>query len=728
LSFREEGGVRRVLFFFGVVYGNSFGLCIGGFVGGRPYGYSSFAYDLTPYLTDDGSAVVAVRVDNSRQPNCRWYSGSGIYRHVWLTITDPVHVAHWGTFVTTPEVDDDRAQVACEVTVDNDGDDEADIEVSAHVLEAPDAKSEPVALTVEPGGSRQTDLRLALGDPTRWSPDQPHLYTLRVEVARDGETIDRYDTRFGVRTIRFDADEGFFLNGESLKFRGVNEHHDAGCLGAAVPDDVARRRLGILKGMGCNAIRIAHNPASPALLDLCDETGFLVVEDAFDEWRAGKKPFGYQLDWDDWWERDLVDMIRRDRNHPSVVMWSVGNEIKEVREGRPEGLPIMADLQATCHREDPTRPMTCGTCTIHRTLEAGYGPLMDVAGYNGGGGSCFDYEEHHAKYPDMVMFASEVPHSLQTRGVYRTKSWYRDLPHKTDLRYIDVPDLTGEEVFPDFDEHYQSSYDNAMVRISSIDSWRRTRDLPYVCGEFRWTGFDYLGECYGWPAKSWNFGVIDLCGFPKDTYFFYQSQWTDTPMVHVLPHWTWPGLEGTDIPAIVYTNCDEVELWLDDRSLGRKARDDDAMQLRWDVTYQPGALRAVGYREGEEAATCEHVTAGAPAGLKAAAVEETIRADGTGVAHVAIDVVDDQGRTVPSAGPDISVDVSGPGRLIGLENGDPLDTTVYTADHRRAFHGRMLAIVQAHGDPGEVTVTARAEGLAEGACRVEAATADSMPG
>jgi beta-galactosidase len=715
-------GDRRVLMEFDGVYRHSEVWCNGSFCGKRPYGYSSFCYDLTPHIAANKTALVAVRVDNSRQPNSRWYSGSGIYRHVWLTLASPVRVGHWGTFVTTPRVSSERAVVRCMVTAVNDTAAVVDVELVATVVDHPACGSAIGASRIPASGAATTELMLDLPQPRMWSPASPHLYTLRVELQQQGRAIDRYDTRFGVRTLRFDANAGLFLNGSSLKFQGVNEHHDAGCLGAAVPDDVLRRRLGILKAMGCNAIRTAHNPASPTLLDLCDELGFMVVEEAFDEWRDGKTPFGYQLDWDQWWERDLTDMIRRDRNHPSVVMWSVGNEIKEVRQGRPEGLPIMAALRDVCHREDSTRPMTCGCCNSRETLAAGYGPLMDVFGYNGGGGGCFDYEKDHAHFPSMVMFASEVPHTLQTRGVYRTQSWYRDLQRNPNVERLEVPHLTASELFTEFDEHYHSSYDNAMVRISCIDSWRRTKALPYFCGEFRWTGFDYLGECYGWPAKSWSFGVIDLCGFPKDSYFFYQSQWTTMPMVHLLPHWTWPGHEGRIIPVISYTNCDRVELFLDDRSLGSRERDDDAMCLRWDVPYQPGTLRAEGYRGRHVVATCAHATAGEPAALVLDPIERTVRADRTGVAHVAIAVVDAEQRYAPHANPLIEVEVAGPARLIGLENGDPLDTTNYRLAHRRAFHGRMLAVIQASDVEGPITITARVAGWPEASCRIAAVT------
>jgi beta-galactosidase len=720
----EDLGDRRILVEFDGVYMNSEVWCNGHFCGLRPYGYSSFCYDLTPYVTAGASTSVAVRVDNSRQKNSRWYSGSGIYRHVWLTVAGPVRVDHWGTCVTTPEVSAERAVVECAVRVVNEGGWDR-LTITATITDD-EGREVPIVHRSRRRHRQPTDqllledIVLDLPAPRLWSPDTPHLYTLRITLERDGQVVDCYDTRFGVRTIRFDADQGFFLNGQSLKLKGVNEHHDAGCLGAAVPDDVTRRRFQILKEMGCNAIRVAHNPASPAFLDLCDEMGFMVVEDAFDEWRDGKTPFGYQLYWEQWWERDLVDMIRRDRNHPCIVMWSVGNEIKEVREGRPEGLPVMQALRDVCHREDPTRPMTCGCCSTRKTLAAGYGPLMDVVGYNGGGGSCFDYEKDHAAYPGMSIFASEVPHTLQTRGVYRTRTWYRDLARNPGLERIDVPHLAEDELFPGSDEHYQSSYDNALVRISAIDSWRLTKTLPFMCGEFRWTGFDYIGECYGWPAKSWNFGVIDLCGFPKDTYYFYQSQWTDAPMVHILPHWTWPGLEGKTIPVICYTNCERVELFLDGESLGMQERDDEAMLLRWDVPYRPGLIKAVGCRDGVEAATSVHETASEPVAIRLACDEIVVPANRTGIAHVVATVVDSQGRFVPHADNDVLFDVAGPAELAGLENGDPIDSTGYKLNHRRAFNGMLLAIVRVGDEEGKVTVTAMADGLGRVACDIPA--------
>ena len=752
-------GSRHMMIEFDGVYMNSEVWCNGRSCGVRPYGYSSFCYDLTPLVKAGEQAVITVRADNSRQRNSRWYTGTGIYRHVWLTIAGEIRVHHWGTYITTQDVSAESATVKCAATVINEGMEDAEICVRAS-LPGDGSSAVEQACVVGSGRQMQVNFAIDVPKPRLWTPDSPELYTMRIEIVQAGAVIDTHYTRFGIRSIRFDADTGFHLNGQGLKLRGVNEHHDAGCLGAAVPDDEIRRRLRILKGMGCNAIRSAHNPASPALLDICDEMGFMVVEDAFDEWKDGKTPFGYQLYWDEWWERDLADMIRRDRNHPCIVMWSVGNEIKEVREGRPEGLSIMKALRDVCHREDPTRPVTCGCCNSRETLKAGYGDLMDVMGYNGGGGGCFDYEKDHEKYPGMKMFASEVPHTLQTRGVYRTRTWYRDLArnkgnicwHESatgggaapaamleaeaksasffagiknarplDLMY--VPHYTEFEVFGNFDEHYQSSYDNALVRISASDSWQRTKRLPFFCGEFRWTGFDYIGECYSWPAKSWNFGIIDLCGFPKDTYYLYKSEWTVEPMVHILPHWTWPGLEGKKIPVIAYSNCDEVELFQDGKSLGT-IRKSGVMYLRWDVEYRSGQLKAVGIRRdesGQQRVECIQKTAGEPAAVRLSSEESHIRADGTGIAHIAATIVDKAGTMVPYAGHDIFFKVEGPGMLIGVENGDPIDTSNYKLNHRRAFHGMMLAIVRSTERGGKITISAESEGLSPGSCTVVSA-------
>ena len=714
-------GDREVLIEFDGVYRNSEVYCNSTSCGRRPYGYSSFCYNLSALVTAGETSVISVRVDNSEQPNSRWYTGSGIYRHVWLTIVSPVRIDHWGTSLSFLEISETEARLESTTTIVNNRNAKCGVELSTTLVSPSGVSVGTVSNRVDIAGGERREVpgRMIVDHPELWSPDTPLLYTLQSRVTSGGVLLDSYETRCGIRSIRFDADEGFFLNEMNIKFKGVNEHHDAGSLGAAVPDDVIRRRFAILREMGCNAIRTAHNPASPSFLDLCDEIGFMVVEDAFDEWREGKTKYGYHLNWDQWSERDLSDMIRRDRNHPSIVMWSIGNEIIEVREGKPEGVPVMTDLREICHRNDPTRPVTCGCCSIRETNAAGYGALMDVVGYNGGGGSCFDYEIDHRTYPERIIFASEVPHTLQTRGVYRTQSWYRDLSENPELERIEVSDLSRSEVFTGFDEQYQSSYDNAMVRISSIDSWRLTDTLPFLCGEFRWSGFDYLGESNAWPAKSWNYGIIDLCGFPKDSYFFYQSQWSTVPMVHLLPHWTWPGLEGSTIPVVAYSNCKTVELFVNDTSHGIKDLGSD-MFLCWNVDYEPGILRAIAYHGDRAVAHSMHATAENESALRLTCDDETVRADGTGIAHVTIEVVDDRGIVHPHAAPELAVSVAGAGTLIGIENGDPIDTTNYQCGRRRAFNGMALAIVQASKAGGGIRVFVEAEGLSSSSIEIQA--------
>ncbi|NQT86957.1 glycoside hydrolase family 2 protein [bacterium] len=669
-------------------------------LGHRPSGYVGFCYDLTPYLTD-GPNVLAVRVDNSEQPNSRWYTGSGITRHVWLTAAEAVHIAHWGAHVTTPEVSAEMATVRVRTTVVGDH----SVTLDTAVL-APDGSCVGSARSE---GRTDFDQSIPVPEPLLWRTEEPQLYTVRSRVLDGDELLDSLDTPFGIRRICFDPEQGFLLNDEPVKLRGVNEHHDLGCLGAAAPDEAVERRLDILQAMGCNAIRTAHNPPSPALLDLCDRMGFLVMDEAFDEWREGKVPYGYHRHFDEWAERDLRDMIRRDRNHPCVVLWSVGNEIRE--KGTPEGVETLEWLVGICHDEDPTRPVTCGCDAIHQANASGFAEGLDVVGYNGGGGSVFQIDDDHATWPDRRMLATEIPHTFQTRGVYRTTSWMRVRdsdanpdPHDVGLP---VPDLAPEEVFPDVHPKHCSSYDNCSVRISARDSWRLTRDHAWFAGEFRWTGFDYLGESLGWPAKHWNFGVIDTCGFPKDAFYFYQSQWTTAPMVHLLPHWTWPGKVGATIPVWCYTNCEGVELYLNGRSQGQREMGVRS-HLAWNVKYEPGELVAIGRRRGKDVARQEVHTAGRPAAV-------LLEAEGRALVHVRASVRDSMGRFVPTARARLSFEVEGDGKLLAVDNGDPLCHERYGAQTREAFGGLCLAIVQR---TGKVRVIVRGEGLRTASIRL----------
>ena len=554
---------------------------------------------------------------------------------------------------------------------------------------------------------------LEIKQPDLWSIETPVRYLALTKLTKGTQILDTYETPFGIRDMRFEVETGFWLNGKNIKIKGVNNHHDAGPLGAAVPNDVLHRRLVLLKEMGCNAIRTAHNPFSPEFYNMCDTMGFLVMDEVFDEWIAswpwvkyeneGKVKHGYHKHFEEWAETDLKDVILRDRNHPSIFLWSVGNEIPD--QCYPEGPERLKPLMEIVHQLDSTRPVTAGCCFIHLANETGFSSLLDVAGYNGGGGSVF-YERDKAVYPNRKFIATEIPHSFQTRGVYKTKTEMR-APHEG----IPVPDLTETELFPEFSKFYSSSYDNSSVRISARDSWRRTDSLTYVAGEFRWTGFDYLGEAIkGWPARFHNFGIIDICGFPKDHYYFYKSKWTTEPMVHILPHWTWPGKEGKIIPVWTYSNGDEVELFFNGESLGAKSNKGQ-MNLSWDVPYVPGVLKAVAKTNGKVVAESLVETASEPAKIEVIADKKISNADGESCVHLEINVLDEKGNFVPNANNLIKFQINGPATNIGVDNGDPLDLESTKINQRKAFNGKCLLILQSQKKTGVVTVDVHAEGL-----------------
>lgn len=700
------------------IYRNSDVWVNGKHLGNRPNGYISFSYDLTPHLEYGGENTIAVRVDNSQQPNSRWYSGSGIYRHVWLSVTNKIHVAHWGTYVTTPEVTRRSASVRVRTEVVNETSQRKQVEIVTRIMGPGGEMLEAVSAhcLTDASTTHEFDQEALVANPKLWSIDDPKLYRVETIVKTGGAIVDSYTTPFGIRTIRFDANEGFFLNERNVKLQGVCIHHDAGCVGAAVPDQVIERRLKILKAMGCNAIRTGHTPFSPVFYDLCDRMGILVLNEAFDCWMSAKSksPYGYNLYFEKWWARDLTDQIHRDRNHPSVIMWGIGNEVHETKG--PEGLDILIPIRDLIHAEDPTRLVTVGCNGIKGVNAAGVAEAMDVVGYNGGSGSCFEYDNDHKTYPERKMYGSEVPHSFQTRGVYRTQTTFRDA---SKMKRIVVPDLTAEEVFTDFHPSYNSSYDNSYVRICARESWRMTKERDFFAGEFRWTGFDYLGESRGWPAKHFNAGVIDTCGFAKENYYFYQSQWTDEPMVHILPHWTWKGKEGTVIPVWAYTNCDTVELYLNGKSLGEKTLG-DKMNLSWDVEYTRGTLKAVGKRGGKVVSQDIVHTAGKPARAAVSSDRKNIRADGRDLFHLEVRIVDDKGRFVPTAVNEVTFDITGPGRIIGVDNGDSIDHASYQTNSRKAFAGMCLAIIQSTQEPGQIRVTAKSKGLRSSTVTVNA--------
>ena len=694
---------KQLLFIdFDGVYMNSEVWINGHYLGDRPYGYSSFRYELTPYLHfGDKSNVIAVRVDNSKQPNSRWYSGSGIYRNVWLVTTPKVYISHWGTYVSTPEV------TAGEATV----------KIQTHVRNAT-ASEEPVSLTTVlydlqgkevgrtkaeetlNGGTEHTFTQvLKVSNPTLWSTTDPYLYKAVSEVSVAGKRGDTYQTPFGIRYFRFDSKTGFYLNGKHLKINGVCDHHDLGCLGAAINTRALERQLQILKSMGCNGIRTSHNPPAPELLQLCDKMGFLVMDEAFDCWKKGKNKYDYHLYWDQWHQRDLSDFIRRDRNHPSVIIWSIGNEIPDQWDSA--GASIALELRGIVRSLDTTRPITSAMNNPEaKNNSLSHSGAMDLIGHNY---AAKNYDAFFKSFPGAKFIATETTSALETRGEY-------DLPADS-LRIW--PPKRGSGITMNAD-YTCSAYDNCRVPWGNTHETvlRATRDHDFVSGMFVWTGFDYLGEPtpYHWPARSSYFGIIDLAGFPKDAYYLYKSVWTDTPVLHILPYWNWKQGDTVDVVAY-YNDADEVELFLNGQSLGVRREQDGAMHVTWRVPYQPGTLKAVSRKAGQVVLTREVHTAGPAAKIVVEPDRADIEANGKDLSFVTVKIVDAAGNMIPHADNMLTFNIAGPGAIAGLDNGSETDHESFQGTQHKAFNGLCLAVIKAGKTRGNVTLTVSAAGL-----------------
>jgi beta-galactosidase len=701
----------------------------GRFVGGWPYGYASFRLDLTPFVEYGAGNVVAVRLDNPPDSS-RWYPGGGIYRNVWLEKTAPVHVAHWGTFVTAHEVTPRSATVSVRFTLDNDGASAAGVKVTTRLYELTPAgakSARPVAATDPssfnlPAGSRSGfNASARVANPRLWSPQSPSLYAAVTTVEQDGKTVDVYETVFGIRTVKFDAARGLLLNGEAVEIKGVCNHHDLGALGAAVNRRALERQLEIMKEMGVNAVRTSHNPPAPELLDLTDRMGFLVMDEAFDAWRRAKKKNDYSLLFDDWHEKDLRALVRRDRNHPSVILWSTGNEIGE--QGTPEGHKLSERLSRIVREEDPTRPVTAGANHVGAGYN-GFQKTVDVFGYNY---KPQEYGKFREKNPDIPLYGSETSSTVSSRGEYFFPVEEDKDKGKSDFQV--------------------SSYDLYAPRWATTPDaeFRAQDEHPSVAGEFVWTGFDYLGEPTPYnadasnllnftdpaaqarvgeelkaigkirvPSRSSYFGIVDLAGFRKDRFYIYQARWRPgLPMAHVLPHWNWPGREGQVTPVHVYTSGDEAELFLNGRSLGRKRRGAFEYRLRWDdVRYEPGEVRVVAYREGRRWAEDVVKTTGPAARLMLKADRSEIAADGSDLSFVTVSVTDAAGLAVPRAKNRIRFEVSGPGEIVAVDNGDPTSHESFQSKERAAYNGLCLVVVRSKaGAPGSIKLRAHSEGL-----------------
>ena len=663
-------------------------------LGRHPYGYTSFYYDLTDALKPEGKNVLAVRLDVD-QPCSRWYSGAGIFRHVRLVAVKPVHVAHWGTCVTTPSILPGEAEVKIATRVENKGDKPAEVQLWTEVI-GPDAKvmrpaGDPPTQTVAAGEEATFVQKVTVKQPMLWSPDQPQLYRATSQLSVAGETVDFTTTNFGIRTVEFTKQNGMLINGRRVQVKGVCDHHDLGCLGSAANRRTIQRQLEILKGMGCNAIRTSHNPPDPALLDLCDAMGFVVMDEAFDEWKNNKTPHGYGRFFDEWSEPDLVSMLRRDRNHPSIVLWSIGNEIPE--QDAKNGYAMSKRLVDICRREDPTRLTTSACSSPGGANRTGFAKPLGVFGINYNIGA---YQQFKDKYK---LIGSETASALSTRGEY------------------------GLTEGKDGKLHIQREFDHQVTSYELVGpGWGYNAETgllaimhsPWVAGEFVWTGFDYIGEPtpYRWPSRSSYFGIVDLAGFPKDRYYFYRSVWRPEPLVHLLPHWNWTGWEGKEIPVWAATNCDSVELFLNGKSLGEKKLDrDHSLHVEWLVPYSAGKLKAVGKTGGKEVASDEIRTVGKAKRLVLVPDRAKIHADGEDLSFVTVQVVDDQGSVCPGASNMVQFHISGPATIAGVDDGNPICHEPFKADKHSVFHGLGLAVVKSNHEAGKITLRAEAEGL-----------------
>ena len=692
------------------IYRNSEVWINGNYLGKRPYGYSSFRYELTPFLLyGDQQNVITVKADNSQQPNSRWYSGSGIYRNVWLVTTNKIAVDHWGTFVTAPTASRESALVRISTSVRNSTGSSVTVTVASTIYspggrEVAMVKNGDVELT---GQETEVTQEVTLENPELWSVDNPLLYRVVTEIISGGKVTDSYETVTGIRFFAFDSERGFLLNGEPLKILGVCNHHDLGCLGAAVNTRAIERQLEILKEMGCNGIRTSHNPPAPELLDLCDRMGFIVMDEAFDMWKVKKTDYDYHLDFDEWHRQDLEAMVKRDRNHPSVFIWSIGNEVMEQWQRDGSGEAIATELAAIVRALDNTRPITsgCNDPAPHNPVIAS--GALDLVGFNYRDTLWTRFPE---AFPGGKFIGTETNSALATRGSYDLPSdVIRRWPARWDQPFKDGnPDLTC------------SSYDNCTAPWGTThqDCWKLIRDNDFLSGMYIWTGFDYLGEPtpYWWPARSSYFGVIDLAGFPKDAYWFYQSEWTDKPVLHLFPHWNWNPGQTVDVWA--YTNCDEVELFLNGSSLGRRVKGDEDLHLMWRVEYEAGTLLGVGYKDGTEIMRKEIRTAGEPAAILLSPDRSEIDAGGSDLSFITVTVVDKDNIPVPHADNLVQFSVEGPGTIAGVDNGLQTSMEPFLADYRKAFNGKCLVVLRSGKEKGEITVKASSGGLTGEACKI----------
>ncbi|MDU8956922.1 MAG: DUF4982 domain-containing protein, partial [Bacteroides sp.] len=686
-----------------------------------PFGYNSFHCNVTPFLNKDGkNNTLAVRLEN-RPQSSRWYPGAGLYRNVHLIVTEKVHVPVWGTQITTPHVSDEFAAVRLQTKIENAGE-KTEIRIETEIL-SPDGK---VVTRKENKGrinhGQPFEQNFIVNAPQLWSPESPALYKAVSKVYADNQLVDTYSTHFGIRSIEYIADKGFYLNGKHRKFQGVCNHHDLGPLGAAINVAALRHQLTLLKDMGCDAIRTSHNMPAPELVELCDEMGFMMMIEPFDEWDIAKCENGYHRYFNEWAERDMVNMLHNYRNNPCVVMWSIGNEVPT--QCSPVGYKVAKFLQDICHREDPTRPVTCGMDQVTCVLANGFAAMIDIPGLNYRANR---YQEAYDKLPQNLILGSETASTVSSRGVYK----------------FPVKDKKSAQ----YDDHQCSSYDVEACSWSNIpdEDFALADDHHWTIGQFVWTGFDYLGEptpyYTDWPSHSSLFGIIDLAGLPKDRYYLYRSHWNkEQETLHILPHWNWEGREGEITPVFVYTNYPSAELFINGKSQGKRTKDlsvtidnsadsvsimnlkrQSRYRLMWmDTKYEPGTVKVVAYdADGKAVAEKELHTAGKPDHIELVADRNVIKADGKDLSFVTVRVVDRDGNLCPDASHEISFKVKGEGSYRAGANGNAASLESFQHPKMKVFSGMMTAIVSSTEQPGKITLEATGKGLKKGALIIE---------
>ncbi|HOT15660.1 MAG TPA: beta-galactosidase GalB [Bacteroidales bacterium] len=702
-TFTIEKADSGKLFFidFDGVYRNSEVWINGQYLGKRPNGYISFRYELTPYLHYGNTPnVIAVKVDNSKQPNSRWYSGSGIYRNVWIIKSEKIRVDHWGTFIKTLKDSAGIAIIELDIKIKNTSGKSAQLTVKSEIIDqkgivVDNRKSKILSPNNAISGTKQL---FEIEKPNLWSVENPYLYKVVTTVISGKKVLDTYETPLGIRTFTFDANKGFLLNGKKVKINGVCNHHDLGCLGAAINVRALERQLEILKSMGVNGIRTSHNPPAPELLDLCDKMGFIVMDEAFDMWKKKKTEFDYSLDWDVWHKQDLEDFVLRDRNHPSVFIWSIGNEILEQWDST--GITIGKELATIVRSLDATRPITSALNDPNPNNYIYQSGSLDLVGFNY---HHQDFANFPKNFPNQKFIATETVSALATRGSY-------DMPADTIKRWPqawDKPLVGGNKDFS------CSSYDNCSAPWGSTheETWKIMKKNDFLSGQYIWTGFDYIGEPtpYPWPARSSYFGIVDIAGFPKNAFYLYQSEWTSKPVLHIFPHWNWKAGDTIDVWA--YSSFRTVELFLNGKSVGKKTKGTDDLHLSWRVPFEAGTLKAIGYI-GEKAEMATEVkTAGEPAKIILEADRQTIKADGSDLSFVTVKVVDKDGVVVPYADNQIQFSISGEGTIVGTDNGSQISMEPFKSSSRKAFHGLCLAVVQSTEKQGQITLKATADKL-----------------